>query len=76
MGRKMLDIEKPSDKVVVFEDASAGVKAGKAAGATVIAVIETHSREALEEAGVDYILDGLDKVGITRHCDGTMRLKF
>jgi glycerol 3-phosphatase-1 len=72
----MLGVDKPSEKVVVFEDASAGVKAGKAADATVIAVIETHSREALEQAGADYILDGLSTVGLTGHCGGTMRLKF
>jgi len=65
LGRKMLGVSNPSDKVVVFEDASAGVKAGKAAGATVIAVIETHSPQALAEAGADYILDGLDKVEVS-----------
>lgn len=76
LGRKMLGVLNPSDKVVVFEDASAGVKAGKAAGATVIAVIETHSREALAKAGADYIIEGLRNAGVAGSYSGTMALQF
>ena len=54
-----------SDAVVVFEDAVAGVKAGKAAGATVIAVLETHEREELVAAGADYVLEGLHQVDVS-----------
>lgn len=54
----------------MFEDAAAGVKAGKAAGAIVIAVLETYSRKALELAGADYIVEGLDKVRISSANEG------
>jgi beta-phosphoglucomutase-like phosphatase (HAD superfamily) len=57
-------------QVVVFEDAVAGVRAGKAAGATVIAVLETHSREGLAAAGADYIITGLDKVHASKADNG------
>ena len=41
---------------IVVEDASAGVRAGKAAGARVIAFLTTMDRRNLEEAGADWIL--------------------
>jgi mannitol-1-/sugar-/sorbitol-6-phosphatase len=41
---------------VVVEDASAGVRAGKAAGARVIAFLTTMVRRDLEESGADWIV--------------------
>jgi sugar-phosphatase len=41
---------------VVVEDAAAGVRAGKAAGARVIAVLTTMIRRDLEAAGADWIV--------------------
>jgi len=70
MGRERLNVAHPNQRVVIFEDAVAGVRAGKDAGAIVIAVLETHSREALEQAGADYIIDGLDKVRIRKGDSG------
>jgi glycerol-1-phosphatase len=64
LGREKLNVADPKQRVVVFEDAVAGVRAGKGAGAIVIAVLETHAREALEEAGADYIIENLDEVSI------------
>jgi beta-phosphoglucomutase-like phosphatase (HAD superfamily) len=75
LGRKQLNVSDPHHQVVVFEDAVAGVKAGKAAGAIVIAVLETQSREELAAAGADYIISGLDKVEISNEDDGFV-LKF
>ena len=40
----------------VVEDAPAGVRAGKAAGAGVIAFLTTMVRRDLEEAGADWIV--------------------
>jgi glycerol 3-phosphatase-1 len=40
----------------VVEDAAAGVRAGKAAGARVIAFLTTMIRRELEEAGADWIV--------------------
>jgi sugar-phosphatase len=42
---------------IVVEDAPAGVRAGKAAGARVIAVLTTMNRRSLEEAGADWIVN-------------------
>lgn len=52
----------------------AGVRAGKAAGATVIAVLETHSREALNAAGADFIITGLDKVRASKAHNGDIAI--
>lgn len=42
---------------VVIEDAPAGIRSGKAAGARVIALRTTAQHEALREAGADWIVD-------------------
>ena len=76
LGRQRLQVAGPHHRVVVFEDAEAGVRAGKAAGAIVIAVIETHSREALEAAGADYIIDGLDRVRLSSAAYGQITLEI
>lgn len=65
LGRERLNVSSESDVVVVFEDAVAGVKAGKAAGAIVIGVLETHEREELVAAGADYVLEGLHQVDVS-----------
>ena len=72
LGREKLNVSDPRQSVVVFEDAAAGVRAGKAAGATVIAVLETHTRETLAATGADYIVEGLDKVKILSGGNGEM----
>jgi sugar-phosphatase len=41
---------------IVLEDAAAGVRAGKAAGARVIGLLTTMDRRDLEEAGADWIV--------------------
>ena len=50
-------IDLPPKRCVVVEDAPAGVKAGKAAGCTVIALTGTANREQLKEA--DLVVDSL-----------------
>ncbi|MGB8060985.1 MAG: HAD family hydrolase [Candidatus Sulfotelmatobacter sp.] len=46
----------PAEQCVVFEDVPAGIRAGKAAGARVIAFTTTFQESALREAGADFIL--------------------
>lgn len=53
------------ERCVVLEDAVAGVRSGKAAGATVIAVLTTHSREELVAAGADCIIENLSQLRLT-----------
>jgi len=49
---------------VVVEDAPAGVRAGKAAGARVIAFRTTMKDPALREAGADWILNNCSDIGL------------
>lgn len=53
---------------VVIEDAPAGVKAGKAAGMHVIAIVSTHTRSELQEA--DMIIQQLADLRFSRPNDG------
>lgn len=62
MGEKKLLLKEQKPSIVVFEDAPAGVRSGKAAGFTVIALYTTHSLEQLVEAGADYIVKDMRSV--------------
>ena len=49
-------------KVLVVEDAPAGIRAGKAAGCTVIALATTHDIQQLKSAGADWIIRDLRSI--------------
>lgn len=53
---------------VVFEDSESGVKAGKAAGCTVVATTFTHEPETLFQA--DYLVRDLTCLRVSRAADG------
>jgi len=64
-----------SEECVVFEDSSSGVKAGRAAGCTVIATTFSHPIESLDAA--HYLVTDLTKVRVERLADGGgMNLSF
>ncbi|KAG0133568.1 HAD-like domain-containing protein [Tuber indicum] len=48
--------------VLVVEDAPAGIRAGKAAGCDVLALLTTHSCEEVEAAGADFVVEDLESV--------------
>src|SRR6266481_4299198 len=54
-GAQLLRV--PPAECVVIEDAPSGIRAGKAAGARVVALRTTASDAELEEAGADWIVD-------------------
>ncbi len=54
-GAQMLDVS--ANECIVIEDAPAGIRAGKAAGARVIALCTTASDAELQQAGADWIVD-------------------
>src|SRR5260370_19283618 len=54
-GAQILGI--PADDCLVVEDAPAGIRAGKAAGARVLALRTTASDAELQQAGADWIAD-------------------
>jgi sugar-phosphatase len=64
----------PPAKCVVFEDAPAGIRAGKAAGALVIALQTTSPDSELEDAGADWILPGYENLSVTRADHGSNSL--
>jgi mannitol-1-/sugar-/sorbitol-6-phosphatase len=55
----------PPAECIVLEDAPAGVRAGKAAGARVIAFRTTVQESALREAGADWILNSCADIRLT-----------
>ncbi|HSZ63941.1 MAG TPA: HAD family hydrolase [Terriglobales bacterium] len=61
---------------VVVEDAPAGVRAGKAAGARVIAFLTTMGRRDLEDAGADWILHNCTEIAASRDLDHGLQLKL
>lgn len=54
----------PAEQCVVFEDAPAGIRAGKAAGARVVAVRTTASDAELGEAGADWIVNDCSELSV------------
>ena len=60
----------PAD-CVVFEDAPAGIRAGKAAGARVIALQTTERDDLLRQAGADWIVADCSSVRVTEASRGT-----
>src|SRR5258708_8050311 len=54
-GAQLLDV--PASECIVIEDAPAGIRAGKAAGARVIALRTTASDAELHQAGAQWIVD-------------------
>jgi mannitol-1-/sugar-/sorbitol-6-phosphatase len=61
---------------IVVEDAAAGVRAGKAAGARVIALLTTMSRRDLEDAGADWILHNCAEITAARDQNHGLQLKL
>ena len=60
---------------IVVEDTPAGVRAGKAAGARVIAFLSTMTLSGLEEAGADWTVQNCSSITATSDGDG-LRLKL
>jgi sugar-phosphatase len=54
---------------VVLEDVPAGVRAGKAAGANVIALKTTVQESALQEAGATWVLNSCADIRLLDHND-------
>jgi sugar-phosphatase len=65
------NLEFPAADCVVVEDAPAGIRSGRAAGARVIALRTTAADDELKEAGANWIVDDLSKVSVaTLNGDG------
>jgi len=66
----------PASKCVVFEDAPAGIRAGKSAGAIVVALRTTSPDAELEEAGADWIISGYGSLKFTNPNHGSGFIKL
>jgi mannitol-1-/sugar-/sorbitol-6-phosphatase len=60
----------PASECVVVEDVPAGIRAGKAAGATVIAFRTTVVEAELRRAGADFILNNCADVSVAHNAEG------
>jgi sugar-phosphatase len=66
----------PASKCLVFEDAPAGVRSGKAAGALVIALRTTATDDQLEEAGADWILSAYADLSLIEYDNDSEPIKI
>lgn len=57
-------LKAPAKDCVVFEDVAAGIRAGRAAGARVIALRTTVREEELRAAGADFVVDSCADVTV------------
>ena len=73
-GAALLGI--PASRCVVFEDAPAGIRSGKAAGCQVIALRTTSSDPELQEAGADWIITGYSDLKLSMSDRGAGALKL
>lgn len=73
MGRARLGMQ-DKENFIVFEDAPAGIRAGKAAGFTVVALVTTHSLEQIKEAGADYIVKDMKSVSVKSFEGGVVKI--
>jgi glycerol-1-phosphatase len=62
LGSTKLKLPQKDASIIVFEDAPAGVRSGKAAGFMVVALATTHSLSQLQEAGADWIVRDMRSV--------------
>jgi mannitol-1-/sugar-/sorbitol-6-phosphatase len=61
---------------VIFEDAPAGIRAGKAAGAMVVALRTTSPDSELEEAGADWVLPGFSSLSLLPPINGAVPIRL
>ncbi|KAG2230866.1 hypothetical protein INT48_003029 [Thamnidium elegans] len=63
------------NEVIVFEDAPAGVKSGRDAGAVVIACATSHTVDQLKDAGAHCVVKFLTDVDLTVLPDGSLKVE-
>jgi len=68
----------PASKCIVFEDAPAGIRSGKSAGALVMALRSTALDHELEQAGADWIITAYSELAVSSsdHGSNGIRLRF
>ena len=72
-GAALLAVQ--AQECVVFEDAPAGIRAGKAAGATVVAFPTTSPENELDAAGADFVISGFPALTLLSS-NGSIRMRL
>lgn len=77
MGKSKLNLSSaPEGSLLVLEDSPAGIRAGKAAGCKVVAVVTTHTIEQVVEAGADWVVKDLESVKVVGKTDEGVELEI
>lgn len=76
LGRERIQLADAGKRVLVLEDAPAGIRAGKAAGCMVLGLVTSHTVEQVRSAGPDWIVRDLDSVKIVESEGGAMTLEI
>ncbi|KAK4128194.1 HAD-like protein [Parathielavia appendiculata] len=66
LGRERLGLRGADKSVLVLEDSPAGIRAGKAAGCKVLAVVTSHTAEQVLSAGPDWVVRDLASVRLVQ----------
>ncbi|OJD18824.1 hypothetical protein AJ78_01156 [Emergomyces pasteurianus Ep9510] len=74
LGRTRLGMAEGAE-MLVLEDAPSGIRAGKAAGFKVVAVVTSHKIDELKEAGADWIVQDLRSVTL-KGCNGKVEVEI
>lgn len=74
-ARNTLGYEAEDKKIVVFEDAPAGITAGKGAGAMIVGICSTYDPEKVRAAGADIVVDDLSSFKIVDYNKETDEFK-
>lgn len=64
MGLEKLHMQERAPGVLVLEDSPAGIRAGKAAGCRVLAVVTSHTVDQVVDAGPDWVVRDLRSVRV------------
>lgn len=76
MGKAKLGLSTTAGEVLVLEDSPAGIKAGKAAGCKVLAVVTSHTVEQVVAAGPDWVVRDLRSVRVVAVGEGGVELEI
>jgi glycerol 3-phosphatase-1 len=76
LGRERLGLQDDAKDILVFEDAPAGIKAGKAAGCKVVGLVTSHTLEQVVSAGPDWVLKDLDSIKVVEMKDGRVTIEI
>ncbi|ODV67125.1 HAD-like protein [Hyphopichia burtonii NRRL Y-1933] len=66
-ARENLGYDAPHKKVVVFEDAPAGIKAGRDAGAMIVGICSTYDPEKIKNSGADIVVSDLSSFEVEKY---------